>query len=762
MLMEEPRIKSHIEDFLKGFDDSIFPADFLKDYEAQECLGHSQWNETLLVRSRGTGAAAVAKCYDMRLIGGRGEGDLLRRLRHPALPAFIAEYKNDHMLCVVREYVEGAALSDAVKVSPLSREQVLDTGLQLCDILRYLHEQTPPVIHRDIKPENIILKENGRITLIDFGISRVFDKDARNDTVTLGTASFAPPEQYGFAQTDCRSDIFSLGMVLGFLLTRNTELDAMPGGIDDRALRRIVAKCTAFAPKDRYANVSALQRSLSAQLPVRRQRRRAAGGILGAALLCGIVLAFISITQSAGKSIPDDANHVPAFMTGEEITAQAADYLNQKYGTDSFQNSVQTADIGDIRDLLINVYGYDEAYANARPAAMPPVEVEDSFLPWAFEDSQTVPLDMMVYFAVKIYWPRVVRDWSGLKDDTGEYPGIRVARPFAEENGIYANVNRTDRITLGDVAVMLYNADRAYGDGLPPQLANRYQPEAKPISALGFTEPLMERAVRAVLGKSETDPVSAEELASVAELYVFGNTPSASQDGFYASASEWYSSGNQAKGNIASLEDVKLLPNLRILCLAAQQITDISPLASLPLLEKVEFKHNRIADISVLASLPALASAGLNGNPVSDTSPLGKCVNLRFLDLCDVKGYDPAFLGELGDFEFLDLANDTDSFAHLGNRRVRELKLGYSGLDSLDWISGVAGLASLEVKHSQLTSLKGIEAHQELTCLNIAGCSIQDLSPVLLLPNLQTLVISEDMRPAFLALGNVSFTASYE
>lgn len=288
--MEEQRIESYIKEFLNGFDDSFFPASFLNDYEAEACLGHSPWNETLLVRSRGTGVQAVAKCYDRQLIGGYGEGDLLRRLLHPALPAFIAEYKNDHMLCVVREYVQGVTLADAVNANPFTREQVLDAGLQLCDILQYLHAQTQPIIHRDIKPENIILKEDGRIALIDFGISRVFDKNAKNDTLKFGTVSFAPPEQYGFAQTDCRSDIFSLGMVLGFLLTRNMELDAMLGGIDERALRRIVGKCTAFAPKDRYANVSALQRSLSAQLPARRRKRRVAGGILGAALLLGIYL----------------------------------------------------------------------------------------------------------------------------------------------------------------------------------------------------------------------------------------------------------------------------------------------------------------------------------------------------------------------------------------------------------------------------------------------------------------------------------------
>lgn len=759
--MEENRVQAYIDDFERQFDDSRFPADFLLDYEAVECLGHSEWNETLLVKDRKTGVHAVAKCYDAKLVSGRGEGDLLQRLQHPALPKLITNYQTESMSCVVRDYVQGVTLAEAA-AETFSRERVIAVGLQLCDVLQYLHEQTPPVIHRDVKPENIIVKEDGTVALIDFGISRVFDENAKSDTQRLGTASFAPPEQYGFAQTDCRSDIFSLGMVLGFLLTRSTDLSVMQSGIEDRALKQIIGKCTAFAPKDRYASVTELRRSLLMQQPQQRKKRRVLCCALGAGLLCAVALCTALLVRATNQSVFDDENHVPAFITDEAITAQAANYLNEKYGTELFSDGTDIADVGYIRRLLVDVYGYDESYANGRPPATPPMEVADSFLPWNFEDDETIRLDMMAYIAVKIYWPEVVADWSSLKDDTGEYPGIRVSKPFAEENGVYDNINRPDHITVGDVAVILYNADRAFGDGLPPQLASVYQPKAKPVSALGFTEPLMERAVRAVLGKSETDAVSPEELATVDGLYIFANAVSPDQDGFYASAGEWYASGNGVKGDIASLEDVKLLPNLRVICIAAQSITDLLPLSTLQSLEKLELKHNRISDISALSTLPTLVSVGINDNPVTDVSALSACKNLRFLDLCSVQGYDPSFLNALGDFEFLDIANSTDTYAYLGDRSIRELKIGYSGLDSLSNLSGVTGLQSLEVKHSKLTSLDGIETHQALTYLNIAGCAIDDLSPLKALPALQTLVLSEDMRPALEVLGSVAFAVSYE
>ncbi len=84
------------------------------------------------------------------------------------------------------------------------------------------------MIHRDIKPQNIIMDKTGRIKLIDFGISRVFQESAKNDTVYFGTKEFSPPEQYGFSQTDNRSDIFSFGVVLCWLLTGEANIEKAP------------------------------------------------------------------------------------------------------------------------------------------------------------------------------------------------------------------------------------------------------------------------------------------------------------------------------------------------------------------------------------------------------------------------------------------------------------------------------------------------------------------------------------------------------
>jgi tRNA A-37 threonylcarbamoyl transferase component Bud32 len=280
--------KAFVREFLAGFDDSRYPADFLADYEAMECLSYNDAGETLLVKNRRTGGYDIAKCYtDKSLLSDNAEAKILRSVKHPGLPLFVGEYKNDGMLCVVREYVDGKPLDQYVGQNGITPGETIALAVQLCDILICLHEQKPPVIHRDIKPQNIIIDSVGRAHLIDFGISREFDAEAKADTVCFGTKHFAAPEQYGFAQTDNRADIFSLGVLLGWLLTGECDVQTALPKIADQKIRRVVQKCTAFAPAARYASAAKLK---SALLRARGQSRRALR-LASAIFACAVCLA---------------------------------------------------------------------------------------------------------------------------------------------------------------------------------------------------------------------------------------------------------------------------------------------------------------------------------------------------------------------------------------------------------------------------------------------------------------------------------------
>ena len=146
------------------------------------------------------------------------EADTLAQLKHQAIPAITDRFELANRHYLVMEYVEGRNLEEelAARGEPLPEGLVIDIARQLCDVLAYLHGLQPPIVYRDMKPSNVMLNANGRVVLVDFGIARLF-KAARKGTM-IGTLGFAPPEQYQ-GQVDPRSDIYSLGATLHYVLT---------------------------------------------------------------------------------------------------------------------------------------------------------------------------------------------------------------------------------------------------------------------------------------------------------------------------------------------------------------------------------------------------------------------------------------------------------------------------------------------------------------------------------------------------------------
>ena len=151
------------------------------------------------------------------------ETNLLKELKHPYLPSIADIIENDDTIIIVMDYIEGRPLSDILlEEGTIEEDKVVDYAIQLCDVLDYLHSQNPPIIYRDLKPANIMLKPDGKITLIDFGTARKYNYDSVSDTTCLGTIGYAAPEQFAgetLRQTDARTDIYNLGATMYHLLT---------------------------------------------------------------------------------------------------------------------------------------------------------------------------------------------------------------------------------------------------------------------------------------------------------------------------------------------------------------------------------------------------------------------------------------------------------------------------------------------------------------------------------------------------------------
>lgn len=207
------------------------------------------------------------------------EANMIKSFDHPAIPRIVDLVDESGTLYVIMDYVEGRSLSAVLATDgPQPEDEVVNWGLQLCDALEYLHRRTPPVIYRDMKPSNVMLKPNGLVQIIDFGIAREYRDDggtvtaAMGDTVQLGTRGYAPPEQYGGGgQTDARTDVYALGATMYTMLTgknpaeppyqilplRQVDASLSP------ALERVIAKATQSDPADRYQDCAEFAYALS-------------------------------------------------------------------------------------------------------------------------------------------------------------------------------------------------------------------------------------------------------------------------------------------------------------------------------------------------------------------------------------------------------------------------------------------------------------------------------------------------------------------
>lgn len=200
------------------------------------------------------------------------EANLMKRLDHPALPRIVDIIDNSDKIYVVMDYIEGESLDKILqKNGAQPQERVIEWAKQLCDALGYLHKQNPPIIYRDMKPANVMLKPEGNLKVIDFGIAREYKQKNLSDTINLGTRGYAAPEQFGGrGQTDARTDIYCLGATLYHLVTGQNPAEEPYEMYPIRTwnpslsagLEYIIEKCTKSNPDERYQSCDELMYAL--------------------------------------------------------------------------------------------------------------------------------------------------------------------------------------------------------------------------------------------------------------------------------------------------------------------------------------------------------------------------------------------------------------------------------------------------------------------------------------------------------------------
>lgn len=224
---------------------------FTQLLEVEKDMKVSERGSVSLVRHKNTRKRFVYRVFS-------GDGAVYKRmctLDCPFLPKIYGIHECNGRVHVLEEYVQGDTLAFLLEGNCLTTDHAKQIMLQLCQALQALHGIG--AVHRDIKPENIMIRGDQAV-LIDFDASRLCKPQNTTDTQVMGTTGYAAPEQYGFSQTDARSDIYALGILLNEMLTKSHPSRKLAEG----SLRHVVEKCIQVNADQRYASVDELMRAV--------------------------------------------------------------------------------------------------------------------------------------------------------------------------------------------------------------------------------------------------------------------------------------------------------------------------------------------------------------------------------------------------------------------------------------------------------------------------------------------------------------------
>ena len=222
-----------------------------QEYAVIRVLKESPRGSVRLIRHKALGTRLILRRF-------QGSGEVYRQLMGYVcgnLPQIYETAEQDGEVLVLEEFIEGDTLGFLLEEALFSPRETREVVLQLCRALWVLHSMA--AVHRDIKPENVILRGNDTV-LIDFDAARLHKPEAEADTHILGTTGFAAPEQYGLGQSDTRTDIYSLGVLMNVMLTGQHPSKKLAEG----RLGRVIERCTRVNPEKRYKDVIHLMSAL--------------------------------------------------------------------------------------------------------------------------------------------------------------------------------------------------------------------------------------------------------------------------------------------------------------------------------------------------------------------------------------------------------------------------------------------------------------------------------------------------------------------
>lgn len=275
------------------------PEDMQEHWTVYECLKESEDSSTFLVKETVTGILCVLKWGRNRQAEFlRNEMEIMKKMadrKLSGIPKAYRIFEENGKVYLVREYIEGMSLAQMVlQKGGISEAEIYRISRKICQTAEQFQNPDEPMIHRDIKPENIVVTPGDEVVFIDFGTMRSYKKDGSRDTFVVGTRGTAAPEQYGYTQTDQRTDVYAIGQTMLYMVSESYEMNQLSECAVSRRMKKIIEKACSFEPDKRYGDAAQLRRAVEkCQANNRKKVYKKAGAVFGL-IAAGYILAIFS------------------------------------------------------------------------------------------------------------------------------------------------------------------------------------------------------------------------------------------------------------------------------------------------------------------------------------------------------------------------------------------------------------------------------------------------------------------------------------
>lgn len=341
------------------------PRKVAETYKILECYKQREGKGTYLAENIGNQERCILKiAYGEQRKFLRAEYECLSSgvlSKNEALKLLDYQEKEDYAW-LVREYCQGTPLDEMVAVHGiLSEREVITYGLGICDAILQLHERKPSIIHRDVKPENFVVTAEGKVVLIDFDTARTYTDGKSQDTMFVGSRETAAPEQFGYSQTDVRTDVYGIGRTLLYLACGNYRMELLDRLSLSAELKRIIRKAGDFHPNHRYQDVACLKVQLL-HCEQRGGKYKYVAAVLlstaamGAAIWIGYRLRGNTLPAGSPVVTVSASNHQPAGESGQPFATGKNDSMAEELGLD-FGQTFRAEDYKEQVDQIIILYG---------------------------------------------------------------------------------------------------------------------------------------------------------------------------------------------------------------------------------------------------------------------------------------------------------------------------------------------------------------------------------------------------------------------